>query len=227
LSPVLRFYQLLLYPVAKPTSLLLDKWLGAEATHYVKEKDLREILQIHVDSPDTEIDRMEGQGALNFLALDDLSITDEGEPVDPDSIIQLEFHGNRPVFPRIESSCDDPFLRRIHEGNKKWIILTNGDGEPKLTFDSGEFLSAALFAKSSFHPMDFCHRPVVIHDAESRLGEAISQLKVQPEAPGDDVIDEDIILFWGGSKRIITGSDILGRLLRGVVQHRGTAQAGH
>ncbi len=227
LSPVLRFYQFLLYPVAKPTSLLLDKWLGTEVTTYVKEKDLRELLKIHVDSPDTEIDRMEGQGALNFLALDDLSITDEGEPIYPDSVIQLEFMGNRPVFPRIKSSCDDPFLKRIHDGDKKWIILTDATGSPKLTFDSNEFLRAALFEKSSFHPTDFCHRPVIIHDSGSRLGEAISQLNVQPEGPGDDVIDEDIILFWGEQKRIITGSDILGRLLRGVVQHRGAELVNH
>jgi hypothetical protein len=32
------------------------------------------------------------------------------------------------------------------------------------------------------------------------------------------VIDEDIILFWDEQKRVITGSDILGRLLRGIVQ---------
>jgi AcrR family transcriptional regulator len=38
----------------------------------------------------------------------------------------------------------------------------------------------------------------------------------------DDVIDNDIILFWGSQKRIITGSDILGRLMRGIVQNQGT-----
>jgi len=227
LSPALRFYQILLYPVAKPTSLVLDKWLGAESINYVKEKDLRELLQIHVDAPETEIEKMEGQGALNFLALDDLSIVDEGEPIDPDSIIELEFMGNQPVFPKIESSCDDPFLKKIHDAGKKWIILTNSDGAPKLTFDSDEFLSAALFDQSSFHPPDFCHRPVIIYDSGSRLDEAILQLRVHPERPGDDVIDEDIILFWGEAKRIITGADILGRLLRGVVQQRGSFQVNH
>jgi hypothetical protein len=32
----------------------------------------------------------------------------------------------------------------------------------------------------------------------------------------DDVIDNDLILVWGKQKRIITGSDLLGRLLRGI-----------
>jgi hypothetical protein len=53
------------------------------------------------------------------------------------------------------------------------------------------------------------------------FGEIIPKLKVQPERSDDDVIDEDIILFWGSQKRIITGSDIMGRLMRGIVQNRG------
>lgn len=35
----------------------------------------------------------------------------------------------------------------------------------------------------------------------------------------DDVIDEDIILLWGEEKKVITGSDILGSLLRGIVRN--------
>jgi hypothetical protein len=41
-------------------------------------------------------------------------------------------------------------------------------------------------------------------------------MKVRPEHAEDDVIDNDLILVWGEQKRIITGSDILGRLLRGI-----------
>ena len=32
----------------------------------------------------------------------------------------------------------------------------------------------------------------------------------------DDVIDDDLILIWTDEKRVITGADILGRLLRGI-----------
>jgi metal transporter CNNM len=38
-----------------------------------------------------------------------------------------------------------------------------------------------------------------------------------PEHPEDDVIDQDLILVWGQQRRIITGADLLGRLLRGIV----------
>jgi hypothetical protein len=34
------------------------------------------------------------------------------------------------------------------------------------------------------------------------------------------VIDKDTIIFWGTQKRIITGSDILGRLMRGIVKNQ-------
>jgi hypothetical protein len=37
-----------------------------------------------------------------------------------------------------------------------------------------------------------------------------------PERPDDDVIDNDLILVWGSQSCIITESDLLGRLLRGI-----------
>ena len=32
------------------------------------------------------------------------------------------------------------------------------------------------------------------------------------------MIDRDLILFWGQERRIITGADLLGRLLRGIAR---------
>jgi hypothetical protein len=52
----------------------------------------------------------------------------------------------------------------------------------------------------------------------ARLGDVIGLMKMRPEAPEDDVIDRDLILVWGEQKRIITGADLLGRLLRGIVK---------
>lgn len=40
-----------------------------------------------------------------------------------------------------------------------------------------------------------------------------------PEHSQDDVVDHDVILLWNKTRRIITGGDILGRLLRGIVQN--------
>tara|TARA_R110001606_G_scaffold11354_7_gene49316 strand:+ start:4152 stop:5201 length:1050 start_codon:yes stop_codon:yes gene_type:complete len=223
LSPILRFYQLLLYPVAKPSAVLLDKWLGQEAISFFKEKDLRELLTMHINNPVSEIDKVEGKGALNFLDIDDLSIIEEGETISPETIIEMDFFNNNPVFPKIESSCEDPFLKKIHRGQKKWVILTDKEGVPKLTLDSNSFLRTALFEKTVMNPLAFCHRPIIIYDSGTPLGEAIVQLNVNSERHGDDVIDNDVIIFWGDQKRVITGSDILGRLLRGIVQNKNTS----
>jgi metal transporter CNNM len=51
----------------------------------------------------------------------------------------------------------------------------------------------------------------------ARLGDVIGLMKMKPEHPEDDVIDQDLILVWGSQRRIITGADLLGRLLRGIV----------
>jgi hypothetical protein len=223
LSPILRFYQLMLYPVAKPTAVVLDKWLGQEGIQFFQEKDLRELLKIHVNAAETEIEHVEGKGALNFLAMDDLSIVEEGEPIDPKSIIELNFINSKPDFPMTEYSCEDSFLKKVQESGKKWIILTDATGEPQFALNSHTFLRSALFEKTAFDPFKCCHRPIVIRDARMSLGEAIVRLKVYPKRLGDHVIDEDIIVFWGDEqRRVITGSDVLGRLLRGIAQQEKT-----
>ena len=218
LSPLLRFYQFLLFPVAKPSALILDKWLGPEAIRFFRERDLEEVIKMHMNHPETDIHKVEGIGALNFLAIDDISVSDEGELIDPKSIISLQFEDNKPVFPVFQFSTSDSFLKLIQSCEKKWMIITDPSGEPRVVLNSDGFLRAALFRRESFNPYLHCHRPVIIKRAETRLGETIPLFKVHPDRSEDDVIDEDIMLFWGEQKRIITGSDILGRLLRGIVQ---------
>ena len=97
LSPILWFYRILLYPVAKPVALVLDGWLGNEAIRYFEEKDLREMVRVHMQATETDIERVEGKGAINFLELDDLLLTDEGEVLDPRSVVQLPFTDKRPM----------------------------------------------------------------------------------------------------------------------------------
>src|SRR5210317_622139 len=62
LSPVLRFYMVILYPVAKPSALMLDRWLGKELTQFLSEKNIKQLLRIHVDESETEIESIEGIG---------------------------------------------------------------------------------------------------------------------------------------------------------------------
>ena len=75
-------------------------------------------------------------------------------------------------------------------------------------------------------PRAYWHRPTVVRDMKSKLGDVIGRMKVvAPERPGDDVIDNDLILVWGPQRRIITGADLLGRLLRDIVTLEGEKAA--
>ena len=87
-----------------------------------------------------------------------------------------------------------------------------------MVIDADGFLRDALYAEQPFYPFTYCHRPIVVTTPDTKLDRVITRLKVYPLHAEDDVIDLDMILYWGeDEKRIITGSDILGRLLRGIV----------
>jgi len=216
LAPLLRFYQFVLYPVAKPSAMMLNWWLGKESIQYFREKDLHKLIHKHMESEDSDVSRLEGIGAMNFFALDDVVVTQEGEQVDPDSIISLPTKDGVPVFPEFESHTHDEFLLKINRSGKKWLIIVNKDNQPCLVLNSNAFLRAALFSKELINPYVYCHRPIIVTDSKTQLGKVLARLKVYPKSAVDDVIKDDLILIWADEKRVITGSDILGRLLRGI-----------
>lgn len=218
-SPVMRLYRILLWPLAGPTAKLLDGWLGKEAVQYLREDEIEEILRLHIEEHGSEITRVEGKGALNFLAMDDVGVREEGQPIDPYSIIPMVFEGNRPVFPAITSSPYDPFLLQVQRSNRSWVVLTDLRDNPRLVVDADGFLRAALFEFEAFDPMEHCHRPRIVTNETTRLEDILTGFQVDEEYEEDDIIiDRDIVLFWGEEEqRIITGADILGRLLHGIV----------
>jgi len=217
-SPILRFYQFLLFPVARPTGWLLDRMVGPESLALFRERDFHELIRQHVKAGESDVSHVEGAGARNFLELDDVPLVREGEPVDPRSIISLPAKQGRPVLPEFARTNDDPFLQRVQASGKKWVIITSPEGEPCLVMDAHRFLRGALLDGAAFNPDAYWHRPIVVRDPNTPLGEVIGRLKVHPQSPEDDVVDEDFILLWGKQKRVITGSDILGRLLRGITR---------
>lgn len=219
LTPLLKIYQIIFYLVAKPTAYFLDQWLGKEAISYLPEKDLEELVRLHIEASETEIEEVEGRGAMNFLNIDDLYAEEEGEPVDPKSIIQLRFEQGKPIFPDIKPSTSDKFLQKMQASRKKWVIIIDQHKQPKLAVNADRFIRDALFNQEYFQPTQYCHRPIIVRDEEISLGQLITRFKVKPEHSEDDVIDRDIILIWHEEKKVITGSDILGRLLRGIVQN--------
>lgn len=215
-TPLIQTYRILLFPIAKPTAILLNWLLGPEAIALLRERDFRTLMMRHVGATGTELGRLEVIGALNFLDLDDIAVANEGEPADPRSIVALPFEEGRPRLPKFDPSPDDPFLRLLDASGKKWVIFTDASGEPRLVLDAHHFLRDVLFEQISVRPEPYWHRPIVVRDMHTRLGEVIGRLKVRAEHPEDDVIDDDMILVWETQRRIITGADLLGRLLRGI-----------
>lgn len=217
LSPLLRLYQIILWPVARPVGRLLDMMVGHEVVPWFQEDELKDVLRQHARKATTEIGRLEATGAINFLALDDLPVKQEGELLDPRSIISLPMKHAYPLFPPFERNSEDPFIQKIASSGKKWVVITDETGEPRFVIDSHIFLRETLFGSDDFNPKAFCHRPLIARNSKLALGQVLNKLTVRPEKPGDDVVDEDLILVWTeAERRIITGSDILGRLLRGI-----------
>jgi metal transporter CNNM len=174
------------------------------------------LLTRHGGMEGAEIGKLEARGALNFLELDDIPVLEEGELIDPLSIVRLPNVNQRPAFPRFERSPTDPFLRLLDASRKKWVIITDESGNPNWVLDADRFLRDALLSEDSLNMEIYGHRPLIVSDVNARMGDVMGRMKVKPIHPEDDVIDNDLILVWGKQKRIITGSDILGRLLRGI-----------
>ena len=224
LSPVFRFYQIVLYPITWPVSKLLDRMLGPEGLIYFRERQLRHLIRKHIEASEAEIDRIEGLGAMNFLEIDDIPIVQEGETLNPDSVIQLEFQHGLPRFPAYTPDRQDGFLSQIQKSGEKWVVFVDPENTPRLVMDADGFLRDALFSQTTVNPGAYCHRPIVVENPASKLGEVLSHWRVDQVHPGDNVIDQDIVLLWSDSRKVITGSDILGRLLMGIT---GTAEPIH
>lgn len=222
LYPFVRFYQFVLYPIAKPTGLFLDAWIGKEGVIYFREIELIAMLKRYANSRIHDVERLESLGAVNFLKLDDVKIEEEGELINPESIISLPVneHG-KPVFPEFEDKYGDPFLRKINSSREKWVIITDLSHNPLLVLDADQFLRDAIYGAGHANIFAFCHRPIIVTTPGTNMGEVINKFKVVAEHAEDDVVDNDIIIYWGEQKRIITGADILGRLFRGIVEREG------
>ena len=219
LTPALRFYQYVLTPVARPCALFLDSWLGKEGIDYLREQELISMIHAHMEADEAELDHIEGRGALNFLMIDEVRVTEEGEPVDADSIIRLPTRVDLPLIPDVSRDVNDPFLRKVNASGHHWVVLADPQGNPQLLLDADAALRAALLdLDKPYDIYSYCRRPLVIRDSSKTIGEVISYLKSIPSSSADEdgAIDYDAVLIWGESPRIITGADVLGKLLKGI-----------
>ena len=217
LAPVLQFYKILLFPVAKPSALLLDFWLGKESVQFFEEDNIKLFIRKHMEGHDNEIDHIEGTGAINFFSLDDMRVVQEGEVLHAESIIQFESSGGELIFPPYINHPDDPFIQKLNKSGEKWNILTDENNEPKLALDADGFLRSDLIYKQGEGIKKYCHVPIIIWDENANLGTLLKKIRNNIDINSDTPIEKDVAFVWGKKqKRIITGADILGRLLKGI-----------
>ena len=132
--PFLIFWRAALFFVAKPTAMLLDWWLGVERIAYLHERHVRSLVA-RAAASGGDIDKLEAIGVQNFLDLDDLPVTEEGESIHPQSILSLTLADGRCILPAFSPSPDDPFLQRVNASGKKWVIVTDPNDEPAFVLD--------------------------------------------------------------------------------------------
>ena len=210
LAPVLRAYRFLLYPVAYPCARMLDWWLGKEAPSYFREGAVRELLLRHMRARGTDVSRVEGRGAVNFLDLDDRRVDEIAEPLDESSVLALPVELDLPRFPPM-SGADSEFLRRLGAVRGDWAVVTDPDGVPRVVVDVSGFVRGALYDED-FDPYAYCRRPTVLSKGGHSVAYAIRAMT--RDDGGDD--GADVVLVWGESPALLTGDIILRNLLKGI-----------
>jgi hypothetical protein len=99
------------------------------------------------------------------------------------------------------------------------VVVVDEFDRPRIAIDADGFLRDALFEEGQFEPLEYCHSPAIVTSPDTKIENVIRRLKVYSIHEEDDVIDLDLVIYWGegeNNKLIITGSDILGRLMRGI-----------
>ena len=219
LSPLIRFYQVLLYPVAKPCALILDGWIGPEGPAFYRERDIEIILEKHIDEQSSEISANEGRGALNFLDLDDRVIAREGSEIAAGTVYQFPENLDLPILPQAGSEEGRELVESFKGHPDHWAVIVGERGVPQLVVNTTNYLSD-LFANGGDSDIyRHCHRPVVVADDQTTLDDVLGEFVVEASDKNDHLVDRDVVLYWTeDAKRIVTGADIFGRLLKGIAR---------
>lgn len=209
LTPLIRFYQILLFPLAKPTAIILNRWLGKEAIQYVSEEDLIELIELQKDKEsETKIAESESQGMLNILNLKNIDLSDLGITIDPESIIRLERKNGKIVIPEMKANQDSEFVKKVNASMKEWVILVDEQGDPHYVLNSNHFRSEFSKGKS-FDPIDLCQNPLTFKSGRTSFLVALSSLRSMPSK---------VVLVWEKEeKRIITNREALRLVLKGII----------
>lgn len=219
LIPIIRVYQILLFPITKPCALILDGWIGPEGPSFFRERDIEIILEKHIKEDESEISANEGQGALNFLALDDRKVSVEGSSIRAETILKFPTKMDLPEFPKLGTPGAEKFIKSLQSKPSMFRVIVDEQDIPLIVLDTTEFLARYSFKGENTDIYQFCHRPIITEDPNETLDTVLGNFVVEADDQQDNVVDQDVVLFWtNDEKRILTGADIFGLLLRGIAR---------
>jgi len=95
--------------------------------------------------------------------------------------------------------------------------ITDNDNNPVAVLDADGYLRSILLDKDDVDIKKYCHSPIIYENIEITIGAIIERLRADIIDSSDKPLKKDVALIWTTDyKRIITGADLLGRLLKGI-----------
>ncbi len=137
--PIVKIFSFLLFPIAWPISKVLDKVLGKEDETIWSKKEIKEIIKVHEDSSDSDIDADEERVVLGALSYSEKKVKSIMTPknkvfsLDVNDILTEKVlakiknmgHSRIPIF-------EDDIDKIVGVLNVKSLILVNTDSNKKV-----------------------------------------------------------------------------------------------
>jgi len=210
LSPVIKFYQVILFPLSKPTAMILDRWLGKEAIKYIPEEDIKALIKFQMDKEEeTNISKIESKGIINFLELDKVAIENLGSVIESTSVIQINTENVEVQFPKLNTNEFESFVKKINNASSKWIIITDKNDHPLFVLNSLA-LAKELNKNKGFNCLlDFCYKPLVYESGQHTFHYVMETLQKE--------LSKVVLVWQENNRRIITNRDALRLILKGII----------
>lgn len=195
-APVIRFYQIVLFPIAKPTAWILNKWLGPIRPDFYEEADLASFIQVHMDkSFYGDISDAEGKGAMAFLRLDDIPLQTIGAKITNGQIQKLSQAQQKQKY-TLKSELVQKLLNQKFDS----FVITNHKNHPVAVLDFKGFVTQ-LSRSQQAENIKRHLQPVQVVTQKNQTVEAILPL-FQTEKNLQ-------VLYWHGrQKRLITPQNL-------------------
>ena len=217
-APMIQAYQILLYPIARPSALVLDYFLGKESPRYYNEKDLIALIEEHLNSSSPlDISLAEGRGAIEFLKLDDRLVKDVGTNIEKYQILEGNFMEGQLLKIDFKPVPSDPFIVKLLNCNKEWMIVTDQHGLPLLALDVACFVKAVFASQKMLNVRDYCVKPMVVTESEIKVSTVLKNFVV-PNIDCNQVscsAGNTVVLYWGSEgRKILTSDDLMSLILQ-------------